>query len=79
MCAQLPGGGDQPRLPVLVWVHGGGFRMGDGDVGLYGPEFLMDVGGIVTVTLNYRVGPFGKPQLRAVVSQLATPSSPPPS
>ncbi|XP_034256119.1 juvenile hormone esterase-like [Thrips palmi] len=45
-------------LPVLVWFHGGGFLMGSGDYMMYGPETLMDRG-VVLVTLNYRVGPFG--------------------
>ncbi|KAK3923761.1 Esterase FE4 [Frankliniella fusca] len=56
---QLPGAlRNKPKLPVMVFIHGGGFRLGDGDF-LYGPDYLMDAGGIVLVTFNYRIGPFG--------------------
>ncbi|WP_405836856.1 carboxylesterase/lipase family protein [Streptomyces sp. NBC_01518] len=46
-----PSGG----LPVLVFVHGGGLISGTGQAPLYdGSSFTRD--GIVTVTLNYRLG-----------------------
>ncbi|MFJ2886814.1 carboxylesterase/lipase family protein [Streptomyces sp. NPDC087305] len=42
-------------LPVLVFVHGGGLISGTGQAPLYdGSAFARD--GIVTVTLNYRLG-----------------------
>ncbi|MFG2616724.1 carboxylesterase/lipase family protein [Streptomyces sp. NPDC048507] len=43
--------------PVLVWFHGGGFRNGAGDP--YRPEPLVTRGGVVAVTVNYRLGVFG--------------------
>lgn len=47
-------------LPVLVWIHGGGFHMGSGGPDLYGPEYLMEASSaVVLVTLNYRLGPLG--------------------
>ncbi|XP_068617403.1 esterase E4-like [Battus philenor] len=39
-------------LPVMVWIHGGGFFSGN-DL-MYGPDFLVRHG-IVLVTLNYRL------------------------
>ena len=47
--------------PVMVWIHGGGFMFGsgNGETDLYGPEYFMDKD-IVFVTINYRLGPFGK-------------------
>ncbi|KAK3923920.1 Pyrethroid hydrolase Ces2e [Frankliniella fusca] len=52
-------GGSFP-LPVLVWLHGGGFHMGSGGPDLYGPEYLMEASNaVVLVTLNYRLGPLG--------------------
>ncbi|KAE8752496.1 Carboxyl/Cholinesterase 02 [Frankliniella occidentalis] len=48
---------DKP-LPVLVWIHDGGFVFGSGDYNMQGPEHLMDRG-VVLVTLNYRLGAFG--------------------
>ncbi|XP_023310706.1 venom carboxylesterase-6 [Anoplophora glabripennis] len=51
--------GTEAKLPVLVFIHGGGFIRGSGVYGGYGPEFFMDTGRLVVVTINYRLGPFG--------------------
>ncbi|XP_047112886.1 cholinesterase-like [Schistocerca piceifrons] len=45
-------------LPVLFWVHGGGFVYGSGSDQEYGPDFLMSYG-VILVTINYRLGPLG--------------------
>jgi para-nitrobenzyl esterase len=47
----------QDRLPVMVWIHGG-FSTGAGSVALYNGRYLADQG-VVVVTINYRLGPFG--------------------
>lgn len=45
-------------LPVMVWIHGGGFEMGSGSSPLYhGESFARE--GVVLVTINYRLGPLG--------------------
>lgn len=46
------------RLPVLVWVPGGGFVAGSGSAAVYDGAKLA-AQGIVVVTINYRVGLFG--------------------
>ncbi len=46
------------KLPVLVWIHGGGFAIGGGDVPIYDGRNLADRG-IIVVSLNYRLGYFG--------------------
>jgi para-nitrobenzyl esterase len=46
------------KLPVIVWIHGGGFSGGSGTVPLYNGE-AMARKGIVFVTVNYRLGMFG--------------------
>ena len=43
-------------LPVLVWIHGGGFTSGAGD--WYRPDFLLDFD-LVVVSINYRLGALG--------------------
>lgn len=48
----------QERLPVLVYFYGGGFVAGDGSEGRYDGE-SMARRGIVTLTVNYRLGVFG--------------------
>ncbi|MET9694526.1 carboxylesterase family protein [Streptomyces sp. NPDC006514] len=45
------------RRPVMVWFHGGGFFSGSGDA--YRPDRLATRGGVVVVTVNYRLGVFG--------------------
>lgn len=51
-----PPPGKQPR-PVMVWLHGGGFHSGDG--AQYEAHRLASEGGVVVVTVNYRLGVFG--------------------
>jgi para-nitrobenzyl esterase len=46
------------RLPVLVYFYGGGFIAGDGSEYRYDGESLAKRG-LVTVTVNYRLGVFG--------------------
>ncbi|BES90763.1 Esterase [Nesidiocoris tenuis] len=46
------------RYPVMLWIHGGGFKFGSGGKSDYGPEFLMNED-VVLVTINYRLGAFG--------------------
>jgi len=45
-------------LPVFVWIHGGGFRVGSGREPLFYGEDLAKKG-LVVVTLNYRLGIIG--------------------
>ncbi|XP_026758746.2 esterase FE4-like [Galleria mellonella] len=46
------------RLPVLVWIYGGIFKIGFSGRYLYGPKYLVRHD-IILVTVNYRVGPYG--------------------
>jgi para-nitrobenzyl esterase len=46
------------RLPVMVWIHGGGFFRGSGSNPAYDGEALARRG-VVLVTLNYRLGALG--------------------
>jgi len=45
------------RLPVVVWLHGGGFTTGAGSS--YDAKRLATKGRVVVVTVNYRLGVFG--------------------
>lgn len=47
-----------PRLPVLVWIHGGGFTSGGGTVPVYDGAHLA-ARGMVVVSINYRLGVYG--------------------
>ncbi len=46
------------RLPVMVWIHGGGFRQGSSRLPVYDGRHLAK-DGVVVVTFNYRLGLFG--------------------
>lgn len=41
-------------LPVMIFIHGGGFYEGSGFPSLYGPEYLVNHK-VILVTINYRV------------------------
>jgi para-nitrobenzyl esterase len=45
-------------MPVMVWIHGGGFVNGSGTAALYDGTSLAKQG-VVVVTLNYRLGRLG--------------------
>ncbi|KAL8565355.1 hypothetical protein ACOMHN_029050 [Nucella lapillus] len=46
-------------FPVMVFIHGGGFQSGSGGAPLYTGDYLARVGGVILVTINYRLGALG--------------------
>ncbi|KAG0229766.1 hypothetical protein BGW42_001369 [Actinomortierella wolfii] len=46
-------------LPVMVYIHGGGFLTGSGSSPFFEPGNLVSRGGVVVVTFNYRLGILG--------------------
>ena len=48
----------ESKLPVMVWIHGGGFTGGSGaDPGSAGDAFTKQ--GVILITINYRLGRLG--------------------
>ena len=45
--------GNKENLPVIVWIHGGGFFAGSANPSFYGPEHFMDKD-LILVVINYR-------------------------
>lgn len=45
-------------MPVIFYIHGGGFAEGSGNDFFFGPDFLLEQG-LIVVTINYRLGTFG--------------------
>jgi len=45
-------------FPVMAWIHGGGFNVGNSGEFFYEPGFLLDKD-VILVTINYRLGIFG--------------------
>jgi para-nitrobenzyl esterase len=54
----VPAKPEHCHLPVLVWVHGGAFKVGSAGQPVYDGASLARQG-LVVVTLNYRLGKFG--------------------
>ncbi|MEB3029951.1 carboxylesterase/lipase family protein [[Mycobacterium] nativiensis] len=52
-----PTGSAAEPLPVMVWIHGGSFMRGAGDI--YHAQRLAVRGRIIVVTINYRLGALG--------------------
>jgi para-nitrobenzyl esterase len=53
-----PAKSEKEKLPVFVWIYGGGFSSGSAACAVYDGE-EMSKKGIVFVSFNYRVGVFG--------------------
>ncbi|HEX5234598.1 MAG TPA: carboxylesterase family protein [Silvibacterium sp.] len=49
---------ENANLPVIVYIPGGGFVEGSGSTAIYDGTNLASTG-VVVVTINYRLGPFG--------------------
>lgn len=47
----------------MVWIYGGGFMNGVAILDSYGPHYLME-DEIIVVTINYRLGAFGKYKMK---------------
>lgn len=63
---------DDAGRPVLVWIHGGGYRTGQGAVPWYNGARFAANGDIVVVTINYRLGALGFTDLSRFGDEFAT-------
>lgn len=50
---------DDGKRAVLVWIHGGGYRTGQGSIPWYNGARFNQQGDIVVVSINYRLGALG--------------------
>lgn len=48
---------DKP-FPVLVWIFGGAFQLGEASRDVYSPDYIMQEN-VMLVTISYRLGPMG--------------------
>jgi para-nitrobenzyl esterase len=53
-----PARSDRAHLPVMVWIHGGGYANGSASMPLYWGDRLAQKD-VIVVTFGYRLGPFG--------------------
>ena len=56
-----PGDGQElsTKLPVMVWIYGGGYFSGSSTLDVYDGRFLAALENVVVVSMQYRLGPFG--------------------
>ena len=47
------------QLPVMVWIHGGSYTTGSGDLAIFDPAALVAENRVVVVSVTYRLGLFG--------------------
>jgi para-nitrobenzyl esterase len=47
------------KQPVMVWIHGGGLQNGSASQSVYDGRFLAEKGGVVLVSINYRLAQLG--------------------
>jgi len=47
------------KLPVLVWIYGGGFHFGYNSDSSYDGAAMATAGNIIRVNINFRIGPLG--------------------
>jgi len=59
---------DLDKRPVMVWIHGGGFRTGSGRI--YDGTVLAKRGNVVVVTINYRLNALGFSYMPGITSNL---------
>ena len=50
---------DDEQLPVMVWIHGGGYVAGAGDLAHYDPCTLVTEQRVIVVAVTYRLGMLG--------------------
>lgn len=46
-------------LPVMVFIHGGGYFAGSASASMVGPDHFMENGEVILVSMAYRLGVFG--------------------
>ncbi|UKA67050.1 carboxylesterase family protein [Arthrobacter sp. FW306-05-C] len=47
------------KLPVMVWIHGGSYTTGSGDLAIFDPARMVAENRVIVVSVTYRLGLFG--------------------
>jgi para-nitrobenzyl esterase len=63
---------DDAARPVMVWIHGGGFLTGTSATPWYNGASFVRRGGVVVVSINYRLGALGFLHLGALSKEHAS-------
>ncbi|KAF9409099.1 hypothetical protein BGZ94_002080 [Podila epigama] len=62
-------------LPVMVYIHGGGFTTYSGSVIIFEPGNMVSRGGVVVVSINYRLGMLGWAENSAAWGRTSVPGN----
>lgn len=57
-CVCLPDIRDRRKKPVMLFIHGGSYMEGSGN--MFDGSVLAAYGNVIVVTMNYRLGVLGK-------------------
>ncbi|XP_062541501.1 neuroligin-4, X-linked-like [Armigeres subalbatus] len=49
---------NEKKIPVMIYIHGGGLQNGTASSFVYDPQYLV-MQGVIVITMSYRLGPFG--------------------
>ena len=63
---------DDALRPVLVWIHGGAYRTGQGAIPWYNGNSFARNGDVIVVSINYRLGALGFTDLSRFGDEYAT-------
>lgn len=50
---------DLPKVPVLVWIYGGGYMSGTATLDIYDADIMAATSDVIVASMQYRVGAFG--------------------
>ncbi|GLH10274.1 Acetylcholinesterase [Gryllus bimaculatus] len=50
---------ERPRVPMLVWIYGGGYMSGTSTLDVYDADIMAASTDVIVASMNYRVGAFG--------------------
>ncbi|KAG5870927.1 hypothetical protein JTB14_038193 [Gonioctena quinquepunctata] len=50
---------DRPKVPVLIWIYGGGYMSGTATLDIYDADIIAATSDVIVASMQYRVGSFG--------------------
>nr|ABB76665.1 acetylcholinesterase 2 [Cydia pomonella] len=50
---------ERPKVPILVWIYGGGYMSGTATLDLYKADIMASSSDVIVASMQYRVGAFG--------------------
>ncbi|XP_012251618.2 acetylcholinesterase [Athalia rosae] len=54
-----PPGTEKAKVPILVWIYGGGYMSGTATLDIYDADIMAATSDVIVASMQYRVGAFG--------------------